>query len=66
MKNGYGQVFLLLLAIGLIFLASSGKGLAIYKILTGQLAIGGNLIPPTSTAIPDLDKGQSGSAGLRG
>ena len=65
MKNGYGQIFLLLLAIGFIFLASSGKGLAIYKILTGKLSVD-SAIPKPSMAIPDLDKGQSGSAGLRG
>jgi len=65
MKNGYGQVFMLLLAIGLIFLASSGKGLAIYKILTGKLSLDSSTFTP-STAIPDLDKAQSGSAGLRG
>ena len=66
MKNGYGQVFMLLLAIGLIFLASSGKGLAIYKILTGKLSFDSSNSFTTSTAIPDLDKAQSGSAGLRG
>jgi len=56
---------MLLLAIGLIFLASSGKGLAIYKILTGKLSLDSSTFTP-STAIPDLDKAQSGSAGLRG
>lgn len=36
MSNGYGQLVLLLLAIGLIFLAASGKGRQIYAILTGS------------------------------
>lgn len=36
MSNGYGQIFLLLLAIGLILLAGSGKGRDIWNLLTGN------------------------------
>lgn len=34
--NGYGQFFLLLSAIGLIFLASSGKGLELLNVIKGN------------------------------
>jgi len=34
--NGYGQFFLLLTAIGMIFLATSGKGLELLNVLKGN------------------------------
>jgi hypothetical protein len=34
--NGYGQFFLLVSAIGLIFLATSGKGLELLNVLKGN------------------------------
>jgi hypothetical protein len=34
--NGYGQFFLLLTAIGMIFLATSGKGLELLNVIKGN------------------------------
>lgn len=34
MNDGYGKLFLMLLAIGLIFLAASGRGRAVWSALT--------------------------------
>lgn len=39
MNNGYGQIFLLLLGIGLILLASSGKGRQVWSLLTGDATL---------------------------
>lgn len=36
MKNGYGQIFLLLLAIGLILLGATGKTKAVLDVLKGS------------------------------
>lgn len=72
MSNGYGQIFLLLLAIGLILLAASGKGKAVWDLLTS-----GNTQTTTSSSsgtnkgtatveatIPDYDHADSGRAGV--
>lgn len=60
MKNGYGQLFLLILAIGLIFLASTGKGRELWGVITGSVTTAVKKANPT---IKDYDKAGSGSGG---
>jgi hypothetical protein len=45
--DGFGKIFVLLLAIGLIFLAASRKGKAIFDVLRGGVAA-----PATATSTP--------------
>lgn len=66
--KGYGQVFLLLLAIGAIFIATSGKGFAIYQLLTGTTSnTGGGIGEPQPKTqeekVFDWDKAGSGRGG---
>lgn len=42
MNNGYGKIFLLLTAIGLILLATSGRGRAVWQALTGNFSLSGS------------------------
>jgi hypothetical protein len=73
--KGYGQIFLLLLAIGLIFLATSGKGFAVWQVLSGKGAGSGGAggaggIPPNANPtdpkkwVEEKDKAKSGSGGV--
>lgn len=65
MNNNYGKIFLLFGAIGLILLATSGKGLAVWNLLSGKTPTGGigDTVKPPPT-IQDYDKGNSGSGGV--
>lgn len=70
MKAGYGQLFLLLLAIGAIFLATSGKGYAVWSIFTGNAATPGDApaagVPLSpKEQIQKWDDAQSGQGGTR-
>lgn len=72
MSNGYGQIFLLLLAIGLILLAGSGKGRQVWDLLTGGNAT--TSTPPASKTSPpkktledklkEYDEAESGRGGV--
>lgn len=64
MGSNYGKIFLLFGAIGLILLATSGKGLAVWNILSGKTSSGGIGETKPKPTIDDYDKGNSGSGGV--
>jgi hypothetical protein len=53
MNNGYGQIFLLLLAIGLILLGASGKAKQLWDVVKG----GSTPITPNNNANPSTTDG---------
>ena len=81
MRDGYGQIFLILLTMGLIFLGASGKGKAVWDIIVGN-----NLVPTNTSSssigtvssstnsgvnystptIKNYEDAQTGGAGVRG
>lgn len=65
MNNNYGKLFLLFAAIGLILLATSGKGLAIWEVLTGKTSLSqGNKNETIEEKIEDYDEAGSGHGGV--
>jgi hypothetical protein len=78
MNNGYGQIFLLLAAIGLILLGASGKAKELWDVLKGGSTPttpnnNANQKSTNPTQVPDIskngnagDKAGSGSGGLLG
>jgi len=59
-NNNYGKLFLLFASIGIIMLATSGKGLAVWEVLTGKT----NTSTPRQPTINDYDNAGSGSGGV--
>jgi hypothetical protein len=76
MSSGYGQIFLLLLAIGLILLGASGKTKQIIDVLKGKSGStnsAGNTNGSQPYTLPDIsksgnasDQAGSGSGGVLG
>lgn len=70
MNSGYGQIFLLLLAIALILLGASGRAKAVWDALRGETSVGNKTgLPAKETEKPaatigDYDKAGSGSGGV--
>lgn len=51
--DGYGKIFLLLAAIGLILLATSGKGRQIFQVLTGKASVSQSVPQKNPTDLRD-------------
>jgi hypothetical protein len=58
MNNGYGQIFLLLAAIGLILLGASGKAKQLWDVIKGTT--------PTSGSTPSTPNGGANSSSTNG